>query len=87
MFYYVIGISLLLILLVEYMIKLGCCVSDSSASASDKGNIIPHIMAYKCGSLAIYPAFPEYVNYCYGFALADLPWLNEYFSDVLSNAS
>ena len=44
-------------------------------------------MAFKCGSLAIYPTFPQYINYCSGFALADLPWLNNIFGSALSNLS
>ena len=53
----------------------------------DTGFIIPQVMAFKAGSLAIYPTFPEYINYCYGFAIADLPWLNQIFGSSLSNLS
>lgn len=83
MYYFIIGISILALLLLEYILKLSCTVPHTP----DKGNIIPHIMAFKCGSLAIYPAFPEYINYCYGYALVDLPWLNDYFASKLSDLS
>ena len=81
--YFVIGISILALLLLEYLLKLSC----TAPRTSDKGNILPHIMAYKCGSLAIYPTFPEYINYCYGYALVDLPWLNGYLASQLSDLS
>lgn len=53
----------------------------------DRGDIIPHIQAIKCGALALYPTYTEYINFCYGFMLADLPWFNSFFGNTLANVS
>ena len=52
----------------------------------ERGSIIPHILSVKCASLILYPTYSEYINYCYGFMTADLPWLNKYFGTVMGNS-
>lgn len=46
-----------------------------------------HILALKCGALALYPTYFEYIDYCYGFMIADFPWLNGTFSSLIANSS
>lgn len=46
-----------------------------------------HIFAIKSLSIALYPTFGEYVNYCYGFMTADLPWLNAWLGNMLSDSA
>jgi len=50
----------------------------------NNGYLIAHVLYMKCPALAIYPAYAELINYCYGFMMADLPWLNYYFASELS---
>jgi hypothetical protein len=50
----------------------------------DNGELIAHILFLKCPALVVYPAYAELIDYCYGFMMADLPWLNSYFADRLS---
>lgn len=44
-------------------------------------------MAIRVGALALYPTFPEYINFCYGFMSSDLPWANDFFASFLSKES
>lgn len=37
-----------------------------------------HVFALKVVSIVLYPTFAEYINYCYGFMTADMPWLNAF---------
>lgn len=39
----------------------------------------------KIPAMVIYPTLGGYINYCYGFTYLDFPWLNNYFSSLLSN--
>lgn len=73
----------ILLIIVIYSAKL-CILLPSSL---DKGSIVPHVLAIKCGSLALYPTFGEYLNYCYGFMMLDLPWLNAVLGDKLGDSS
>lgn len=82
-YYFIFGLAITLVLLIGYTVKL-CCLSPRSR---DRGSIIPHIFALRCGALALYPTYAEYVNFCYGFMTADLPWLNSYFGSKLANAN
>lgn len=79
--YYLIGVSITSLLLIIYLIKIICLVP----ATYNKGEIIPHVMAIRIGALALYPTYPEYINFCYGFMTTDLPWFNDFFGSVLSN--
>lgn len=79
--YYIIGLIFTLLLLVGYSVKL-CCLLPRG---QDRGSIIPHIFAIKCGALALYPAYAEYVSFCYGFTTADFPWANAFFGSKFGN--
>lgn len=39
----------------------------------------------KVPAMVIYPTLGGYINYCYGFSLIDLPLLNTFFSEKLTN--
>lgn len=81
--YHIFGLVITILLFLVYTIKL-CCVLPKS---QDRGNIIPHIFAMRCGALALYPSYAEYINYCYGFMTSDLPWLNAQFGQKMGNDS
>ena len=51
----------------------------------DKGQLIAHLLLLKTPALAVYPSYAELADYCSGFMAADLPWLNSYLSDLLSD--
>jgi len=51
---------------------------------TDKGELLAHILLLKSPVLMLYPTYAELVDYCGGFMLADLPWLNNYFASILS---
>ena len=44
--------------------------------AFDKGELISHILLMKTAVFAVFPSYSELIDYCRGFMLADLPWLN-----------
>ena len=44
-------------------------------------------MAIRAGALALYPSYPEYINFCYGFMSSDFPWANSIFAQLLSDES
>ena len=49
-------------------------------NGKDKGQIVSHILFLKTPVLALYPTYAELIDYCAGFMVADMPWLNNYFS-------
>ena len=67
-------------LLIFYLVK--GVVVDSKGK--DKGELIAHILLLKTPAFMLYPTFGELMNYCSGFMQADLPWLNNIFSYLLS---
>lgn len=70
-------------LFLAYIIKAIATATESD----DKGEIIPHIFAIKCAALTLYPTGGEFINFCYGFMMADLPWLNQIIGDSISEPS
>ena len=44
-----------------------------------------HILALKTISLVVYPTYAEYVNFCMGFMIVDLPWLNRLLPESFNN--
>jgi hypothetical protein len=53
----------------------------------DKGQLIAHVLFLKTPALMVYPSYAELIDYCSGFMLADLPWLNPYFGNSLSSVT
>jgi hypothetical protein len=47
-------------------------------NSDDQGEIISHIFLLKCGGFIFGLAYMEYLDYCYGFLSADLPWLSNF---------
>ena len=78
-YYYIFGLIVTIVLLVGYSIKLCCLVPGSR----DRGSILPHVFAVKCGALALYPTYGEYVSFCYGFMMAEVPWFNSFVGERL----
>lgn len=79
--YHIFGLIITILLLIGFSIKICCFVSQTD----DRGSVIPHIFSLKCGALALYPTYAQYVNYCYGFMTADLPWFNQDIGTKLGN--
>ena len=50
----------------------------------DKGQLLPHILFLKTPVLLVYPSYAELVDFCSGFMVADLPWLNDFFGATLA---
>ena len=44
-----------------------------------------HCLALKTVSLVVFPTYAEYVNFCMGFMVVDLPWLNNLLPEVFAN--
>lgn len=74
-YYHFFGIILTAYVLVFYFIK--AVVVDPEGR--DKGQLIAHLLLVKSIVLMVYPAYGELINYCAGFMVADLPWLNAFF--------
>ena len=79
-FYYIFGWTVTGLIFTVFLIK-SLIIRDLK---NDKGSIIPHILAMKCGALALFPTYSEYVNYCWGFMLADFPWMNSTIGEILA---
>lgn len=82
-YYFLFGLIVTVLLFLGYSIKI-CCLSPGGR---ERGSIIPHIFSIKCAALAIYPTYAEYVNYCYGFMTADIPWLNDFFGSKFGDSN
>lgn len=52
--------------------------------SADKGEMIPHILCFKMMAFVVYPLYGEYLNYCKGFTLLDLPWFDDLLSAMLT---
>lgn len=76
--HYVFGLLVTLALFAAYLVKV-CCLMPAT---KNRGQIAAHIFALKCGGLALYPTYGEFLSYCYGFMAADFPWLNSQFERV-----
>jgi hypothetical protein len=38
--------------------------------------MISHVLLLKTAALAVFPSYAELIDYCSGFMIADMPWLN-----------
>lgn len=79
--YFLFGVVVTIALVINYLVKIICSVRMTS----DAGDIIPHVLLLKVPALLISPSLGGYINYCYGFSYIDLPWLNSFFSEKLTN--
>lgn len=77
-YHFTFGLVITLLLFILYSSKVLFVIPETK----NRGQIIAHIFAIKCGGLALYPTYGEFVNYCYGFMMADLPWLNGIFGEA-----
>jgi hypothetical protein len=82
-YYFLIGIVFTLLFVGQYVVKLCFTVPKTN----DCGDSLTHVFVIKCGALAVYPAYPEYINFCYGWMMMDLPWANDVFSEIFGDAS
>lgn len=80
-YYYLFGVAVTGLLLLGYFIKI-CCVIPMTR---DTGDIIPHVLLTKVPAMVIYPTLGGYINYCYGFTYADVPFFNSFFSNALTD--
>ena len=74
-YYHFFGWAIIVCLFVFFLI-VGVIIAPERR---DKGQIIAHILFLKTAALMIYPSRPELIDYCSGFMVADLPWLNSFF--------
>lgn len=74
-YYHYFGLFVCLYLAFFYFIK--AVVADPEGT--DKGQMIAHVLFMKTIVLTVFPAYNEMIDYCAGYMVADLPWLNSYF--------
>ncbi len=58
----------------------------TTKSSLNTGQIIPHIIAIKTVSTAIYPGYYEMISFSKGFMLFDFPWANNFFGTLLGSS-
>jgi hypothetical protein len=80
-YYHFFGWGAALFLLVFYFLK-GVVLDPEGP---DKGQLIPHILLLKTPVLAVFPVYAELIDYCRGFMVADLPFLDATFAALLSD--
>jgi hypothetical protein len=79
--YHYFGISMAVFLFFFYFVK-GVVVD---VKGKDKGQLIAHILLLKTPILMIYPTYAEFIDYCQGFMIADMPWIKNFFAELLSD--
>lgn len=50
------------------------------------GQILPHIVAIKTVSIAVYPGHYEMMSFCKGFMMYDIPWANNFFGSAFGSS-
>jgi hypothetical protein len=80
--YHYFGLVVTLLMLITYFIKATISVPQSD----DQGEIISHVFLLRCGGVVFSLVYMEYMDYCYGFLSADLPWLNLLTASLATNA-
>ena len=81
--YQIVGIALLGLFAINYIIKFLFTIP----STKNRTMILPHIIALKSCCLIMYPVFFEYINFCKGFMVVDIPWLNDFIANALTDES
>ncbi len=79
----VIGMATILLFLVNYVVKFLFTMPHSR----NRATLLPHIIALKSCCLILYPSHFEYISFCKGFMVVDLPWLNSMFASQLTDVS
>jgi hypothetical protein len=79
--YHFFGYFLCLCLFLFFFLK--GVVLDSKGH--DKGEIMAHLIILRAPALTVYPSYAELIDYCAGFMVADLPWLNDFFSRLVAD--
>ena len=74
-YYNYFGLIIVLFLLVFYFIK-GVILDPEG---TEKGQLISHLLLLKTPTLAVFPVYSEMINYCRGYMIADLPFLDSAF--------
>ena len=74
--YHYFGIVMAIYLFVFYFAK-GVVID---VKGKDKGQLIAHILLLKTPVLMLYPTYAELIDYCQGFMMADMPWINNLFA-------
>lgn len=82
-YYYIVGIVVTCVLFFNFLMKALCTVTHSN----NHGYIMGHIFALKTVSISLYPTYGEYINYSYGYMTADLPYINKWVGELLSDSS
>ncbi len=72
----IIGIIIILLFIINYFVKTFITLPQSK----NKFGILPHIIALKACCLIIFPTFFEYISFCKGFMIIDLPWANKFLA-------
>lgn len=78
--YYLFGVITISTLFFYGLIRVACL-----GMYSRNIELVGHLLALKTVSLVVYPTYAEYVNFCLGFMVVDLPWLNYYLPDSFAN--
>ena len=81
-FYHFFGWGVVVFLLVFYFLK--TVVLDSEGK--DKSQLTPHLLLLKTPALAVFPAYAELLDFCRGFMVADLPFLDDVFGSNLADS-
>jgi hypothetical protein len=81
--YEIFGICVIVLFLINYVIKFLCTMPQSK----NRSTLLPHIIALKSCCLIMYPAHFEYINFCKGFMVVDIPWLNSYIAASITDLS
>ena len=71
-YYHYFGWLLTLYLAIFYFIK-GVVLLPKGF---DKGMMIAHVLLLKATALSVFPSYAELIDYCSGFMIIDMPWLN-----------
>ena len=77
--YQFIGLTISLLFFINYLVKSLLTVPHSVEMA----DIMPHVLAMKAAGFLIFPTYVEFVYYCFGFMVFELPWGNSFFSKVM----
>ena len=80
LYFFIFGTSIIGLLFI-YGFMRACCLGMYSRNVE----LVGHCLALKTVSLVVYPTYAEHVNFCLGFMVVDLPWLNKLLPEVFAN--